>query len=314
MPATVTGTPASARETRPAPATDVRRRSMRRRTRWIGLAFAALPLGVYAIVVLVPLAQSVQYSFYKWDGVSASTWVGFDNYVSFVTDPVLRSTLGHVLVLIGFFALLPIILGLLSAALLTRAKQPGMAVYRWIFFLPQVMTTVVIALVFKRIYAPDGPLNEALRAVGLDSLARTWLGDFTWALPALGLIGTWVTFGFCMVLFISGTSAIAPELYEAARMDGAGPVREFFAVTLPGLRGQLAIALTLTITAALRTFDLVWITTHGGPGTSTLTPAVALYKAAFQNPQVGLAAAIGVVMAALCLVIAVVITRVSERD
>jgi len=307
----VTARPATPAETRDA---DVRRRPLRRRTRWIGLGFAALPLAIYGLVVLVPLAQSVQYSFYKWDGVSASTFVGLDNYRSFVTDPVLRSTLGHVLVLIGFFALLPIVLGLLSAALLTRAKQPGMAVYRWIFFLPQVMTSVVIALVFKRIYAPDGPLNTALRAVGLDSLAKTWLGDFTWALPALGLIGTWVTFGFCMVLFISGTSAIAPELYEAARIDGAGPVREFFAVTLPGLRGQLAVALTLTITAALRTFDLVWITTHGGPGTSTLTPAVALYKAAFQNPQVGLAAAIGVVMAALCLVIAVVITRVSERD
>jgi raffinose/stachyose/melibiose transport system permease protein len=292
----------------------VRRRSLKRRTRWIGLAFAALPLGVYALVVLVPLAQSVQFSFYKWDGVTTSTWVGLDNYRQFITDPILRSTFGHVLVLIGFFALLPIVLGLLSAALLTRAKQPGMAVYRWIFFLPQVMTTVVIALVFKRIYAPDGPLNTALRAVGLDSFAKTWLGDFTWALPALGLVGTWVTFGFCMVLFISGTSAIAPELYEAARIDGAGPVREFFAVTLPGLRGQLAVALTLTITAALRAFDLVWITTHGGPGTSTLTPAVALYKAAFQNPQVGLAAAIGVVMAALCLVIAIVITRISERD
>jgi len=296
------------------PAAAGRRRSLRRRRRWVGLAFAALPLGIYGLVVLVPLVQSIQYSFYKWDGVSTPSWVGFQNYVTFLTDPVLRSTFSHVLVLIGFFALLPIALGLLSAALLTRGQQHGMAVYRWIFFLPQVMTTVVIALVFKRIYAPDGPLNQALRAVGLGSLARTWLGDFTWALPALGLIGTWVTFGFCMVLFISGTSAIAPELYEAARVDGAGPVREFFAITLPGLRGQLAIALTLTITAALRTFDLVWITTHGGPGTSTLTPAVALYKAAFQNPQVGLAAAIGVVMAVLCLAVALVITRVSERD
>jgi raffinose/stachyose/melibiose transport system permease protein len=292
----------------------LRNRSPRRRTRWVGLGFAALPLAVYGLVVIVPLAQSIQYSFYKWDGIGPSTWVGFDNYVTFLTDPVLRSTFSHVLVLIGFFSLLPIALGLLSAALLTRSKQPGMAVFRWIFFLPQVMTTVVIALVFKRIYAPDGPLNEALRAIGLDSLTRTWLGDFTWALPSLGMIGTWVTFGFCMVLFIAGTSAIPPELYEAARVDGAGPVREFFAVTLPGLRGQLAVALTLTITASLRAFDLVWITTHGGPGTSTLTPAVALYKAAFQNPQVGLAAAIGVVMGVLCLLIAIGITRISERD
>ncbi len=306
---------AAARDTpRVAAGGATRRRSIRRRNRLVGLAFAAVPLLLYGFVVLVPLAQSVQYSFFDWDGVSTATWVGVQNYVDFLTDPVLRSTFGHVLVLIVFFALLPIVLGLLSAALLTRARQPGMAVYRWIFFLPQVMTSVVIALVFRRIYAPDGPLNQLLRALGLDALTRSWLADFTWALPALGLIGTWVTFGFCMVLFISGTSAIAPELYEAARVDGAGAVREFFAVTLPGLRGQLAVALTLTITAALRTFDLVWVTTRGGPGTSTLTPAVALYKAAFQNPQIGLAAAIGVVMAVLCLLIAIGITRVSERD
>lgn len=286
----------------------------RRRMRWAGLLFAAPGLLLYGLVVLWPMVQSVQYSFYKWNGVTDAIWVGFDNYVNFFTDPVLRSTLGNVLVLIVFFALLPITLGLISAAMITTSKRPGMGIYRWIFFLPQVLTSVVIALVFKRMYAPEGPINEALRAVGLGALAQNWLGDFTWALPAVGLIGTWGAFGFCMVLFIAGASSIAPELYEAARMDGAGPVREFFAVTLPGLRGQLAIALTLTITGALRAFDLIWITTRGGPGTSTLTPAVALYKAAFVNPNVGQAAAIGVVMAVLCMIIAVVITRVSEKE
>ncbi|UOQ89112.1 sugar ABC transporter permease [Agromyces endophyticus] len=285
-----------------------------RRTRRVGLLFAAPGLLLYAAVVLWPLLQSLQYSFYKWDGFSSATWVGFQNYVNFFTDPVLRSTLGNVLVLLVFFAILPIALGLLSAAMITSSNRRGMAVFRWIFFLPQVLTSVVIALIFKRMYAPEGPINEALRAVGLGELAQNWLGDFTWALPAVGLIGTWVTFGFCMVLFIAGASSISPELYEAARMDGAGPVREFFAVTLPGLRGQLAVALTLTITAALRAFDLIWITTRGGPGTSTLTPAVALYKAAFVNPNVGQAAAIGVVMAILCLVIALVITRISEKE
>lgn len=285
-----------------------------RRMRRAGLLFAAPGLILYAAVVLWPMVQSVQYSFYKWDGFTDATWVGFQNYVNFFTDPVLRSTLGNVLVLLVFFALLPIALGLISAAMITTAKRPGMSIFRWIFFLPQVMTSVVIALVFKRMYAPEGPINEALRAVGLGALAQNWLGDFTWALPAVGLIGTWVTFGFCMVLFIAGASSISPELYEAVRMDGAGPVREFFTITLPGLRGQLAVALTLTITAALRAFDLIWITTRGGPGTSTLTPAVALYKAAFVNPNVGQAAAIGVIMAVLCLVIALVITRVSEKE
>lgn len=289
------------------------RRGRRARTRWVGLAFVALPLAFYGAVVLLPLGRAFQFSFYDWDGVSVARWVGFGNYVDFVTDPVLRSTLGHVLVLILFFSLLPIALGLLSSALITRGRQGGMAVFRFVYFLPQVLTSVVVALVFKRIYGPEGALNSLLRAVGLDSLTRSWLGDFTWALPSLGLIGTWVTFGFCMVLFISGASSIPVELYEAAKMDGAGPVREFFAVTLPGLRGQVAVALTLTITSALRTFDLVWVTTRGGPGTSTLTPAVALYRAAFENPRVGMAAAIGIVMALLCLAIAMVIGRVADR-
>ena len=274
----------------------------------------AAPLLVYAGVMLIPIGTSFWYSFWKWDGHTQATWVGLQNYLAFVTDPILTSTLVHVLVLVFFFAILPIVLGLISAALITRRKLPGMAVFRFIYFLPQVLTSVVVALVFKRLYGPDGPINQALRAVGLDSLTRSWLGDFDWALPALGLIGTWGGFGFCMVLFISGVSSIPTELYEAARVDGAGPFREFFSVTLPGLRGQIAVALTLTVTGALRTFDLVWITTHGGPGTATLTPAVALYKAAFQNPQVGLAAAIGIVMAVLCLLIAVAIGRIAERD
>lgn len=155
-----------------------RRRGPRSRSRLAGLGFVALPLAFYALVVLVPLAQSFQYSFYDWDGVSAATWVGFDNYLSFVNDPVLRSTLWHVLVLIFFFSILPIVIGLLSTALITRRHQPGMAVFRFLYFLPQVLTSVVVALVFKRIYGPDGALNTLLRAVGLDALTRSWLGDF----------------------------------------------------------------------------------------------------------------------------------------
>lgn len=291
-----------------------RRATKARPYRWTGLAFVAPGLILYGVVVLFSLGRSVWYSFWDWDGIGTASWVGLKNYLTFFTEPILRSSLGHVLVLVIFFSLLPIALGLLSAALISRHQRRGMGVYRWILFLPQVLTSVVIALIWKRIYSPAGPVNQALRAVGLDAIAKNWLGDFTWALPALGIIGTWGAFGFCMVLFVSGTGSIPTELYEAVRVDGGGPVREFFSVTLPGLRPQLAVALTLTVTGALRTFDLVWITTKGGPGTSTLTPAVLLYRAAFQNPQVGLASAIGVVMAVLCLTIALIINKVSERE
>lgn len=180
-------------------------------------------------------------------------------------------------------------------------------------FLPQVLTSVVVAVLWKQLYGPSGPINSSLRAIGLDAVARDWLGDFTWALPALGVIGTWTTLGLCMVLFVSGTAAIPTTLYDAARVDGAGAVREFFSVTLPSLRGQLAVALTLTITGALRTFDLVWLTTRGGPGTETITPAVLLYVKAFSVGDVGAAAAIGVVLAVVSLGISLAIVRFSER-
>ena len=140
--------------------------------------------------------------------------------------------------------------------------------------MPQTIATVVVALAWVWIYAPSGPLNESLRAIGLGSLARGWLGDFTFALPALGLVGTWVMFGLCLVLFLAGIQKIPTTLYEAARVDGAGRVREFFAVTLPGLRGELSVALTLTTIMALRTFDLIYVSTSGGPGTSTTVPSV----------------------------------------
>jgi hypothetical protein len=159
-----------------------------------------------------------------------------------------------------------------------------------------------------------GPINHTLEAVGLGALTRDWLGDFNLALPALGLVGTWTTLGLCMVLFVSGSAAISTSLYDAARVDGAGVVREFFAVTLPGLRPQIAVALTLTVTGALRTFDLVWLTTRGGPGTSTITPSFLLYTKAFSVGDVGAAAAIGVVLAVSCLIISLVILRFLERD
>ena len=287
--------------------------SRRRRRGWLGLAYASPAILAYGFVVIVPLFQSLNYSFYKWNGVTTAKWVGLDNYVSFFTDPELAASLGHVLVLIAFFAILPIIFGLVSAGLLGRGRVKGQGVYRWLLFLPQVLTSVVVAVIWKRIYGPDGPLNMALNAIGLGGLARNWLGDFDWALPALGLIGTWTALGFCMVLFVAGVTAIPNELYEQARMDGAGPIAEFFAVTLPGLRGQMAIALTLTVTGALRAFDLVWITTQGGPGTSTTTPALLLYQKAFLNPDVGMAAAIGIVLAIFCLIIALIVNRLSEE-
>ena len=268
---------------------------------------------IYAAFALVPFGHTFWISFHEWDGITPSTWVGLDNYRRVFTDPQVRETFGHALVLVGFYALLPLILGLFLVALLSRIRVRGIAGFRAILFLPQVVALVAVGVVWRWILAPDGPLNEGLRAIGLGSIARPWLGDFTWALPSVGLVGTWVTFGLAMVLLVAGVQKIPTSLYDAARVDGAGPLREFFVVTLPGLRNEIVVVLVLTTTTALRSFDLVYVMTGGGPGTSTSVPSYRLYTAAFQTGEAGLGAAIGIVLAIAIFVVAFGITRLGEK-
>jgi raffinose/stachyose/melibiose transport system permease protein len=283
--------------------------------RRVGYLYILPAFAIYGAFVLYPLLQTVWYSLYEWDGISESTFVGFDNYRDVFTSDPLRSAYVHAFVLILFYAVIPVCLALVLVGAISRARVRGQAGFRTILFLPQVIPMVVVAVIWRMIYAPnDGSLNEFLRAVGLGSLERAWLGDFTLALPAVGVVGTWVMSGLALVLFIAGIQRIPQSLYDAARVDGAGAVREFFAVTLPNLRGEIAVALTLMTIAALRNFDLVYITTQGGPGNSTSVPAFEVYNRAFQTSQVGSAAAIGFTLALMIFAITFAITRIAERE
>ncbi|MEV0237663.1 sugar ABC transporter permease [Nonomuraea sp. NPDC050786] len=268
---------------------------------------------VYALFLLYPIGRAVQLSLYDWDGLSLGRWVGLDNYVAIVADEGLRAAFGHALVLIVFYAAGPLVIGLGLAAILNHAKVRGLGFFRTVVFLPQVVAMVVVAVAWRRVYAPDGTLNTLLGAIGLDSLTRGWLGDYTFALPAVGVVGTWFETGLVTVLLLAGMSRIPGELYEAARLDGAGAVREFFAVTLPSVRGEIAVALTLTVIAALRTFDLVYVTTRGGPGDSTSVPSYEVYHRAFGLSQIGSAAAIGVTLTVVIFVISFGINRFADR-
>jgi raffinose/stachyose/melibiose transport system permease protein len=282
--------------------------------RRVAYLYLAPAFAFYLLFAFGPLVYTAWLSFFDWDGLTVGEWTGLDNYRKILEDPDIRASFVHSFELIIFYAVLPVILGLLLASVLAHGRVRGVTAWRAVLFLPQTVATVVVAIAWVWIYAPDGPLNEGLQTVGLGGIARGWLGDFTFALPALGLVGTWVTFGLCLVLFLAGMQKIPHTLYEAARVDGAGRVREFFAVTLPGLRGELAVALTITVITALRTFDLIYVSTAGGPGTSTTVPSVLVYQNAFTNGRVGLAAAVAVVLTALIFVLAFAITRLVDRD
>jgi len=268
---------------------------------------------LYGAFLLAPLAHTVWISFYSWDGLSVGHWVGLQNYSDALQSPDVRGAFLHSVVLILFFSILPIVLSLALAGVMTRSPRLKFAgTVRTVLFLPQVIATVVVATLWAELLSPQGGINQLLEDAGLASLTRPWLGSFVTALPAVGLIGTWIEAGLCLLLFMAGAGQIPRELYEAARVDGAGAWREFVAITLPGLRGQVVVALTLTVTAALRTFDIVYIATSGGPGTATQTPAFLIYDRAFITDSVGSACAIGVLLTILIFGLAFLITRLDR--
>ncbi|MFI6905715.1 carbohydrate ABC transporter permease [Nonomuraea sp. NPDC050394] len=282
--------------------------------RRVAYLFLLPAFAVYAAFLLYPIGRAVQLSLYDWDGLTLGTWAGLDNYAAIIADGELRDAFGHALVLMFFYAVLPLAIGLMLAAILNHAKVRGLGFFRTVVFLPQVVAMVVVAVAWRQVYSSDGSLNALLEAIGLGGLARGWLGDYAFALPAVGVVGTWFETGLVTVLMLAGMSKIPLELYEAARLDGAGAVREFFAVTLPSVRGEIAVALTLTVIAALRTFDLVYITTGGGPGNSTSVPSYEVYHRAFELGQVGSAAAIGVTLTLVIFAISFAINRFADRS
>jgi raffinose/stachyose/melibiose transport system permease protein len=280
--------------------------------RLVGYLYLLPAFAVFFCFVLLPLAHAAWISLWHWDGLTAATWAGFANYTEVFTDEDLRSAFVHALVLLFFYAVLPVAIGLLLAGLMARARVRGLAFFRTILFLPQVIAMVVVAVMWKMIYDPDnGALNRILGWFGIEG--KSWLGDFSLALPAVGVVGTYVYFGLAMVLLTAGVQKIPTSLYDAARVDGAGAVREFFTVTLPGLRNELVVAFVLTTINALRSFDLIYNSTNGGPGNETYVPALLVFQNAFQYNKVGYSCAIAVMLALAIFVVAVVINLLADR-
>ncbi|GAA4832202.1 sugar ABC transporter permease [Kitasatospora terrestris] len=286
------------------------RRPGRQRTAYLYLAPALL---LYTCFVALPWLHTMWLSLFTWDGVTAGSWAGLGNYHQVLTDPLLRSSILHALGFVVFYSVLPIALGLLLAAVIGGRGGRRYPVSRTVLFLPQIVPLVAVGVTWKWMYSADGMVNQVLRAVGLGSITRAWLGDFTWAYVAVGLIGTWVMLGLCLIIFQTGIQKIDPSLYEAARLDGAGPVREFLAVTLPGLRPEIGVAATLTMISALASFDVVYVTTGGGPGDSTIVPGVLIYRLAFTNGEVGAACALAVVLSALIALAVAAVGRLTRE-
>ena len=292
-------------------------RTLRQRvrdTRLQGWLFLAPALIAYGVFVLWPLVNTFKYSLYSWDGVAPATWVGLANYKTVFTDHQLLGVLGHAFQLMIYFCGIPVVLGLIVASVMRRVATPRVSsAARTVLFLPQVVPLVAAGIAWSWVLSTSGVVNQALRGVGLGGVTRAWLGDFGWALPSVGIIGAWVLLGLCTVLLLAGMSKIDPALYEAAALDGAGPIREFFSITLPSLRREIGVCVTVTVIAALSAFDIVYISTRGGPGNATMVPGLQIYQLAFFNREVGLASALAVVLMVLVLACVLPIQWVTRR-
>lgn len=280
----------------------------------IGWLFVLPALLMYAVFVLVPLLMSIQYSFFRWDGIGPMTWVGLNNYATVLEVPDLLGTIFNAFRLVVFFSFIPVSLGLVVASVIHRVATGRLGeIARTVLFLPQVIPLVAAGIIWGWLLAYPGLINQVLRAIGLGAITRAWLGDFDWALPAVGFIGIWVLLGFCTVLLWTGMTRLDSALYESARIDGAGWLAEFINITVPLLRHEIGVCLTVTVIAALAAFDIVYVSTAGGPGNSTAVPGIQIYILAFTQQRIGLASALAVMLMVMVLVVILPLQRLSRE-
>jgi raffinose/stachyose/melibiose transport system permease protein len=286
-----------------------------RREALIGWLFVIPALAFYLFFVILPLIMSVHYSFFNWNGITQMTFVGLKNYITVFKVPDLFGTIINAFQLVIYFSVFPVGIGLLIASIIHRVASGKFGeVARTVLFLPQIIPLVAAGIIWGWLLSSSGLVNEILKAVGLGAITRAWLGDFTWALPAVGFIGVWVLLGFCTLLLVTGINKIDPSLYESARIDGATWWDEFTSITIPLLKNEIGVCLTVTVTNALAAFDIVYVTTAGGPGNSTSVPGVQIYILAFTQQRIGLASALAVLLMIMVLIVVIPIQLLSKES
>jgi raffinose/stachyose/melibiose transport system permease protein len=306
-----------AASTEPVTAPPMRRQKLRTKgAPWPVIVLFLLPaLLLYGLFVLYPITQSVRYSGYDWNGLEPLTeWVGLQNFRDAFADPDFVEAIQHNFIIIGLSLALQIPFAISLAVLLNR-KLKGRGLFRTMYFAPFILSEVVTGVVWRQIYRPEGLFDVMLGSVGAESLTREWLADPNIALYSLFFVISWKYFGFHMVLIMAGLQTIPGELEEAASIDGATWWQGFRFVTLPLLGPTIRVSMFLSIIGALQLFDLVWVTTKGGPVNSTATMATYLVDWGFRRGQFGYASAVSVIIFALSLVVALLYQRfVLRRD
>ncbi|MCD2498866.1 MULTISPECIES: carbohydrate ABC transporter permease [Microbacterium] len=282
----------------PAPRREPRWR--RRDRRW-GYVFIAPQVAGMALFILLPFLASLVLAFAKWDGLTALEWVGLDNFTTQLADPLLGKAIVNTLLI----AIITVPIGLLLAVIVAVAleKLRTRTLYLVMFFAPVVTSTVAVAMIWQQIFRADGMLSSAIGAV-FGITPPDWLGDPRLALIAVCIVTIWSSLGLNVIIFLAGLQNISPSVIEAAKLDGAGPVRLFLNIRLPLLSPIVFFSSIIAFISSLQTFDTVFIlTSDAGPDNATRTIVYHIYDLGFGKFQFGLSSAASVILLILTLII-----------
>jgi raffinose/stachyose/melibiose transport system permease protein len=279
------------------------------------LLFVAPAFIIYVVFMLFPFLNSIYYSLTSWDGVqNVKEWVGISNYTTMFQDELFLEAAWHNLFWIIFGTIGPVAIGLLLALILWSTPR-GALFFRTVYFIPFILPVVVIGIVWGWIYHPlFGGLNSLLSWIGLDSLTRGWLGDPTWALPAVLVAGIWGSFGFVTLVIFAGLQSVSQDLVDAAAIDGANWFQRARYVIIPAIAPVITLVTTITLIGGFAVIDFIIVMTGGGPGTSSEVLGSYAYKNGFQFNQVGYGATVSTFITVLSLVAAVLFVRIRERQ
>lgn len=270
---------------------------------------------VFFAMVIVPIFMSGYYSLLKWDGIGEGTFIGLKNYVEIFTKNKYfpKSLLNSfILALLSVFIQLPISLTL--ALILARGIK-GEKFYRTVYFVPVIISTVVIGELWKRVYDLDyGILNSLLQNIGLGHLRQSWLGNEKTALIAVFVVIVWQYIGYHMLLMYSSAKTIPEELYEAAKIDGAGELTTAFKITIPLMKPILNICVTYAIVGSLKVYDLVAVITKGGPMHASEVPSTLMYTTIFFKNQYGPGSAMAIFIVLECLLFTLIVQKVFKSE
>ncbi|APO43372.1 ABC transporter permease [Paenibacillus xylanexedens] len=279
------------------------------------IAVFVLPtLILFCGIVLIPIFVSSYYSLLDWNGVGRGTFIGLDNYVEMFNDTRVLNSIKNSLLFAGasVFIQLPISLVL---ALILASNVKGEGFYRTVYFIPVLISTVVIAQLWSKIYNADyGLLNVLLQSIGLSSLAQDWLGQKDTALAASFIPTLWQYVGYHMLLMYAGAKSVSQDVLEAARMDGASRVRTAWSIMIPLMKPILKVSLVFSVIGAFKVFDLIYVLTGGGPFYTTEVPSTLMYATIFDTFRYGYGSAISVFIIVECLVCTILINSLFKTE